>query len=324
MFYKNVLDAIGNTPLIRIPFDTKATVLAKLEYLNPGGSMKDRSAMYMIQQAEKDGRLKPGGTIIDASSGNHGITLAMIGAARGYRVIITVTGKCSQEKLKTLKAYGAEVVMCPSTQFLEDPESYHSKAQQLHKEIPGSFMPNQYYNTENRDAHYHLLGPEIWKQTEGKITHFFAGTGTGGTVSGVATYLKEQNSSVKIYGIDSVNSLRATNGNPKPYAIEGIGVDFYNDILRKDLIEEFLNVTDAASIEWLKILAHSYGFLVGPSSGAVVAGLMQKIHTLQEGDIAVIIFGDSGRAYLSKDFYAEDQGETAVQPSKHITNSVEL
>lgn len=326
MFYKNVLDAIGNTPLVRIPFNSKATILAKLEYLNPGGSMKDRSALYMIQQAEKDGRLNPGGTIIDASSGNHGITLAMIGAAKGYRVIITVSEKCSQEKLKTLKAYGAEVVVCPSTQFINDPQGYHSKAQQLHQEIPGSFMPNQYYNTENRDAHYTLLGPEIWSQTEGKITHFFAGTGTGGTVSGVATYLKQQNTTIKIYGIDSVNSLRATNGNPKPYAIEGIGIDFYNDILAKDLIDEFLNVTDQASIEWLKILARQYGFLVGPSSGAVIAGLMQKIETLKEDDVAVVIFGDSGRAYLSKNFYAEESSvnETIVQPSIRITNSVEL
>ncbi len=326
MLYKNVLDAIGNTPLVRIPFNTKATILAKLEYLNPGGSMKDRSALYMIQQAEKDGRLNPGGTIIDASSGNHGITLAMIGAAKGYRVIITVSEKCSQEKLKTLKAYGAEVVVCPSTQFINDPQGYHSKAQQLHQEIPGSFMPNQYYNTENRDAHYTLLGPEIWSQTEGKITHFFAGTGTGGTVSGVATYLKQQNTTIKIYGIDSVNSLRATNGNPKPYAIEGIGIDFYNDILAKDLIDEFLNVTDQASIEWLKILARQYGFLVGPSSGAVIAGLMQKIETLKEDDVAVVIFGDSGRAYLSKNFYAEESSvnETIVQPSIRITNSVEL
>ena len=324
MFYKNVLNAIGNTPLIRVPFNSPATILAKLEYLNPGGSMKDRSALYMIEQAEQDGRLKPGGTIIDASSGNHGITLAMIGAAKGYKVIIVISEKCSQEKYKTLKAYGAEVVVCPSTKFIDDSQSYQMRAQELHRQMPGSFMPNQYYNKENREGHYNNLGPEIWKQTEGKITHFFAGTGTGGTVSGVGQYLKEQNPAIKVYAIDSINSLRATEGNPKPYSIEGIGVDFHNEILNYQVIDEFLNVTDQNSIEWLGTLAHRYGLLVGPSSGAVVSGLMQRIDTLKEDDLAVIIFGDSGRAYLSKNFYGEYQDETVVQPLKHTTSSVEL
>lgn len=301
--YQSVLDAIGNTPLVKVPFKSPATILAKLEYLNPGGSVKDRSALYMIEKAEKDGRLKPGGTIVDASSGNHGITLAMIGAAKGYKVIITVSEKISTEKLQTLQAYGAHVVMCKPTQFIDDPESYHYIAHKIAAETPGSFMPNQYYNEENRDAHYNLLGPEIWKQTEGKITHFFSGAGTGGTVSGVGRYLKEQNPDVKIYAIDSINSLRATGGNPKPYQVEGIGIDFHSDVIDYTVINEVIPVSDAEAIEQLKILSRHFGLLVGPSSGAVAAGMMHYLETFTKDAVVVIMFSDSGRAYLSKHFY---------------------
>jgi len=271
--YQSLLDSIGNTPLVKIPLNSPATILAKLEYLNPGGSVKDRSALYMIQQAEKDGLLKQGGTIIDASSGNHGIALAMIGAARGYKVIITVSEKISEEKLKTLKAYGAQVVMCAPTEFIDDPKSYHFVAQKIAKETPGSFMPNQYYNIKNREGHYTLLGPELWAQTKGTVTHFFAGAGTGGTVSGAGTYLKEKNPDVKIYAIDSINSLRATCGHPKPYAIEGIGIDFHSDVIDYNVIDEVLNVGDKESLGLLSEFSQRYGLLVGPSSGAVLAGL---------------------------------------------------
>lgn len=303
MNYPSLLQAIGNTPLIQIPFESPATILAKLEYLNPGGSVKDRSALFMIEQAEKSGELKPGGTLIDASSGNHGITLAMIGAAKGYKVIIVVSEKISKEKLQTLQAYGAQVIVCKPTQFIDDPNSYHNIAKQLATQTPNSFMPNQYYNEQNRKAHYSLLGPEIWKQTKGTITHFFAGAGTGGTVSGVGQFLKEQNNTVKIHAIDSINSLRATNGNPKPYAIEGIGIDFHSDVIKYDVIDDIIPIADQEAIDAMNLLAKQYGLLVGPSSGAIAAAMLQKLPTFTKDDTVVIVFSDSGRAYLSKHFF---------------------
>ncbi len=314
MYATSLLAAIGNTPLVKLPFKSPATILAKLEYLNPGGSMKDRSALYMIEQAEKKGLLKPGGTIIDASSGNHGIALAMIGAAKGYRVIITVSKKCSKEKYQTLLAYGAEVVVCPPTEFIEHPDSYHTQALALLAKTPNSFMPNQYFNIENAHGHYHLLGTEIWKQTKGTITHFFAGTGTGGTVSGAGRYLKEQNPAVKVFGIDAATSFHATNGNPKPYKIEGLGIDFDSDVIDYTTIDELLNITDDQALGMLKTLARQYGFLVGPTSGAVAAGVYNKLSTFKEGDVVLAIFGDSGRAYLSKNFYNDEVDQTTTSP----------
>jgi cystathionine beta-synthase len=299
----HILDAIGNTPLVRLNFPSKGKLFAKLEYLNPGGSVKDRSAKYMIEQAEKKGILKPGGTLIDASSGNQGIATAMIGAAKGYRVIIAVSEKVSSEKLNTIKAYGAEVVICPSTDFVDDPRGYHSVACRLTQEIPNSFMPNQYFNTDNAAGHYYSLGPEIWKQTDGNITHFFAGAGTGGTISGAGKYLKEQNPRVKVIAIDSINSFRATQGNPKPYKIEGIGVDFVSPVLDYSVIDAFYEVSDDDTFAMLKKLAHQHGLLVGPSSGAIACAVEEYATELQEGDIAVMICGDSGRAYLSKNLY---------------------
>lgn len=312
MYYNSMIKAIGSTPLVKIPFNSPATILAKLEYLNPGGSVKDRSALYMIEQAEKNGELKPGGTIIDASSGNQGIALAMIGALKGYKVIITVSEKISKEKYQTLKAYGAHVVMCPKTEFIDDPDSYHMQAKKIHAETPGSFMPNQYYNIDNRWGHYTLLGPEIWEQTEGKVTHYFAGLGTGGTASGAGQYLKEQNPHIKVIGMDSAHSLRATQGNPKPYDIEGIGIDFVSDVINYDVIDEILEIHDHEALPLLANLAHHYGLLVGPSSAAVIAGVMRKLPTFTQDDVVVFICGDSGRAYLSKNFY-EQQDETSQQ-----------
>lgn len=305
MIGTQLLDAIGNTPLVKLNFESKGIILAKLEYLNPGGSVKDRSAKYMIEQAEKRGLLKPGGTLIDASSGNQGIATAMIGAAKGYKVIITVSEKVSAEKLNTIKAYGAEVVICPSVEFVEDPRGYHAVACRLQQETPNSFMPNQYFNTDNALGHYYSLGPEIWQQTEGTITHFFAGAGTGGTVSGAGRYLKEQNQHIKVIATDSINSFRATKGNPKPYKIEGIGVDFVSPVLDYNVVNEFYEVRDEDAFAMLKTLAHQHGLLVGPSSGAIACAVAQYAPQLQEGDIAVMICGDSGRAYLSKDLYAK-------------------
>ena len=299
----NILEAIGNTPLVRTNLDCKAKVFAKLEYLNPGGSVKDRSALFMINEAEQLGLLKPGGTIVDASSGNQGIAVAMIGAAKGYKVIITTTEKISQEKLKTMRAYGAEVVLCPYTDFIEDPRNYHQQALAIQKATPNSFMPNQYFNVSNSKAHEILLAPEIWEQTEGKVTHFFAGAGTGGTVSGVGRYLKNKNPDIKIFAVDSVNSLRATNGNPKPYQLEGLGIDFNTPVLDKSVIDDFLEVKDSDAFNMLKKLAKFNGLLVGPSSGAVAHVVEQYCKNLSEDSLVVMIFGDSGRAYLTKGFY---------------------
>jgi len=301
--YNSLLHAIGNTPLVKVDFQTPCSTYAKLEYLNPGGSVKDRSSLYMIEEAEELGLLKPGGTLIDASSGNQGIATAMIGAVKGYKVIITFPEKNSKEKLETLKAYGAEVIICPATSYLEDPNSYHSRALQIHKETPNSFMPNQYFNLSNAKAHYRSLGPEIWKQTEGKITHFIAAAGTGGTISGAGKYLKEQNPNIKVIAVDSNNSYRSTKGNPKPYKLEGIGVDFDSPVLNYNVIDEFFLAPDDESIAMLKQLARTQGILAGPSSGAVAYAASQYCKQLKSTDLAVFILGDSGRAYLSKNFY---------------------
>ena len=301
--YQSILDAIGNTPLVKLAIPSEGTIYAKLEYLNPGGSVKDRSALFMVNYAEQNGLLKPGGTLIDASSGNHGIAVAMIGAIKGYKVIITVSEKISKEKYETMKAYGAELVMCPSTTFIDDPLSYHSQALALHKATPNSFMPNQYYNPVNAVAHYSLLGPEIWRQTNGTVTHFFAGAGTTGTVSGVGRYLKEQNPAVKVIALDSINSFRATNGNPKPYKLEGLGMDFETPVFNKAVVDEIMAVSDEDAIATLQRMAHQHGLLIGPSSGATAWAAFEYAPRLKKGDVAVVIFGDSGRAYLTKGFY---------------------
>lgn len=313
MIHRNVLDAIGNTPLVQVNFGTSPRIYAKLEYLNPGGSIKDRSALFMIEEAESTGLLKPGGTIIEASSGNQGIATAMIGAAKGYDVIITVFEKASQEKVKTIEAYGATVIRCPQTKFVDDPLSYHSQAMALHKQIPNSFMLNQYYNVSNARAHYHSLGTEIWRQTEGKITHFFAAAGTGGTISGAGKYLKEKNPNIQVIAIDSANSYRATNGNPKPYKLEGIGVDFKSPVLDESVIDKFLNVTDEDSFAILKHLAAKHALLVGLSSGAVATAVKEYSKQMAPHDLGIMIFGDSGRAYLTKGIFNESQEFPTVQ-----------
>ena len=301
--YNNVTESIGNTPLVKVNLDTPAQIYAKLEYLNPSGSIKDRSALYMIEHAQKEGKLKPGGTIIDASSGNHGIAVAMIGALKGYKVIITVSEKISQEKLQAIKAYGAEVIICPSTKFIDDPQNYHTVAFKLHKETPNSFMPNQYFNVTNSEGHYKSLGPEIWKQTDGKITHFFAGAGTGGTVSGAGKYLKEKNPKIKVLAIDSNNSFYSTDGNPKPYKVEGIGIDFVSPVLDHNIIDEIIPVSDENALNLIKYLANKRGILAGPSSGAVAYAAQTYCKNLKNDALAVAIFGDSGRAYLTKNYY---------------------
>ena len=300
---KSLLNSIGNTPLVKIFTDFPTTIVAKLEYLNPGGSIKDRSAKYMVEWAEQQGLLKPGMTIIDASSGNHGISLAMIGAAKGYKVIICAMEKHSKEKMDAIKAYGATLLQFPSTMSLEDPNSYHSQAVKLAQQTPNSYMPNQYCNPLNIAAHYHDLGPEIWRETNGKVTHLIAAAGTGGTVSGAGKFLKEMNPNIKVIGVDAANSFRSTKGNPKPYKLEGLGVDSDKVVLDYNIVDQFIEVTDEQAIDMMKELAHKHGFLVGPSSGAVAYAAHSYAPNLKPGDLAVSIFGDSGRAYLSKNYY---------------------
>ncbi len=302
--HRSVLEAIGNTPLVKVNLGLPGSLFAKLEYLNPGGSVKDRTALSMIEHAEKSGKLKPGGTLIDASSGNHGIAVAMIGALKGYKVIITVSEKSSAEKVNAIKAYGAQVVVCPATAFLDHPDSYHSQAQKIYKQTSNAFMPNQYYNVDNSQGHYSFLGPEIYKQTNGKITHFFAGAGTGGTVSGVGRFLKEQNPNIQIIAVDSINSWHATGGCPKPYQVEGMGLDFETPVFDESVIDEIATVSDEHAIGMLKILARTHGILAGPSSGAVAWAAQEYLQKNKpENMLGVMIFGDSGRAYLTKGFY---------------------
>jgi cystathionine beta-synthase len=299
----HLLDIIGNTPMVRLNFPTKARVYAKLEYLNPGGSVKDRTALYMIEEAERSGKLKPGGTIIEASSGNQGIAAAMIGAARGYKVIITVSEKISKEKKDTLKAYGAELVVCKPTAELTDPESYHARALEIHKTTPNSFMLNQYFNINNANAHYYSTGPEVWNQTNGRVTHFIAATGSCGTIGGASRYLKERNPDIKIIGVDTATSYHATKGNPKPYKLEGLGIDFDAPLLDESVIDHFINVTDDDAIAMLKIMARKHGFLIGVASGAVAHAVHEYVKDLPADAVVVTLFTDSGRAYLTKGFY---------------------
>lgn len=291
--YGNVLDKIGNTPLVYLPLKTSATILAKLEYLNPGGSIKDRPALFMIEDAERRGILNPGGTIIEASSGNQGIALAMIGVVKGYKVIITVPDKTSDEKVATLRSYGAEVVICPSSDDPTNPRGFHAKADELLKNIPNSYMPNQYHNKQNPLAHYSTTGPEIWRQTNGTVTHFIAGKGSCGTISGVGKYLKEKNPSIKIIAVDEVPAAS------KHYKIEGIGIGIeYN--LDKSVVDETILVDGKDAFAVAKRFAKEYGMLVGLSSGAVIYATLQYLAKLKPTDVVVIIVADSGRAYLHK------------------------
>ena len=302
---QSLLQIIGNTPLIELSHAYKPHIFAKLEYLNPGGSIKDRSAMYMIEQAEQKGLLKPGGTIVEASSGNQGIALAMIGAMKKYNVIITVPDRTSIEKIATLRAYGAHVYVCPDTDTLEDPHGYHTKAKQLAHQIPGAFMPNQYFNIANPQAHYHSTGPEIWKQTDGTITHLIVGTGSCGTISGAGKYLKEQNKDINVIGVDAATSAYSSK-NPKAYDVEGIGIDVVSETLELSVIDAIMPIKDEDAFAMTRTLAKQ-GLLVGISSGAVMHIALSMAKKLDESAVIVLIFGDSGRAYLSKVFSRREQ-----------------
>ena len=308
---KTLLQSIGNTPLVQLPFDTKGKIFAKLEYLNPGGSIKDRSALFMVEEAERLGLLKPGGTLIEATSGNQGIAIAMIGAIKGYKVIITVPERISMEKRGAMEAYGAKLVVCQSSPSIDDPMNYRNYAKRIQAETPNSFMPNQYFNLSNPMAHYTYLGPEIWKQTEGKITHFIAAAGTGGTVSGVGRFLKEKNPNIKIIAVDVAPSFHATKGKPTPYVLEGIGIDFDTPCLNEKVIDDFINIPDDEGLSMMKSMARTYGFLVGTASSAACAAIHRLMGSLTENDLVVTIFSDSGRSYLSKKYW---EAEPILQP----------
>ena len=315
-YYNNVLDLIGNTPLVkinRITKDIPATVLAKIETVNPGNSIKDRMALKMIEDAEQAGKLKPGYTIIEGTSGNTGMGLAIVAVIKGYKCIFTSTDKQSKEKFDALRAFGAEVIVCPTNVEPEDPRSYYSVSSRLVSETPNSWKPNQYDNPSNSQAHYETTGPEIWKQTEGKITHFVCCVGTGGTISGIGKYLKEQNPNIKVLGIDTYGSVfkkyKETGIFDKneiyPYITEGFGEDFLPENVNFDVIDHFEKVTDKDGAIMTRRIAREEGILAGNSSGSLMAGMLQMKHMFKKGDLVVGIFHDHGSRYLGK-MYNDD------------------
>ncbi len=322
MWYNNILETIGNTPLVKlnkVVKDIPATVLAKIETTNPGNSIKDRMALKMIEDAEKSGKLKPGGTIIEGTSGNTGMGLAIAAVIKGYKCIFTSTDKQSKEKFDALRAFGAEVIVCPTNVDPEDPRSYYSVSSRLEREVPNSWKPNQYDNLSNTDAHYEQTGPEIWEQTEGKITHLVAGVGTGGTISGIAKYLKEKNPSIQILGIDTYGSVfkkyKETGIMDKneiyPYITEGIGEDFLPRNVDFNLIDHFEKVTDKDAALMTREIARKEGIFAGNSTGSAIAGVLQMKDRFKEGDLVVVIFPDHGSRYMGKmynDDWLHDRG----------------
>lgn len=327
----NILETIGNTPLVRlnrIPREaTQAEVLAKLETFNPGNSIKDRMALKMIEDAEREGKLKPGGTIIEGTSGNTGMGLAIAAVVKGYRCIFTTTDKQSKEKVDALKAFGAEVIVCPTDVDPEDPRSYYSVSSRLERETPNSWKANQYDNLSNMQAHYEQTGPEIWEQTEGRVDHIVVGVGTGGTICGVAKYLKERKPSVKAWGIDTYGSVfkkyKETGIFDKneiyPYITEGIGEDFLPRNVDFSLIDHFEKVTDRDAAIMTRRITREEGIFAGNSAGAAMAGLLQLGSRFQAGEVVVVIFHDHGTRYLGKMFNDDWMREKGFLDRKGLT-----
>lgn len=304
-YAEHVVDLVGNTPLVKLSSLTRGLaplVLAKVEYLNPGGSVKDRIALRMIEAAERSGALLRGGTIVEPTSGNTGVGLAMVAQRKGYACVFVCPDKVSEDKRNVLKAYGARVVVCPTAVPPEHPESYYSVSDRLVREIPGAWKPNQYANPENPASHYHSTGPEIWKQTEGRVTHFVAGVGTGGTISGTGRYLKEASDGrVRVVGADPDGSVYS-GGTGRPYLVEGVGEDFWPDTYDRDVADEIIAVSDADSFAVTRRLAREEGLLVGGSCGMAAAAALRLAERLGPDDVVVVLLPDGGRGYLSKVF----------------------
>ncbi|KOX09137.1 cystathionine beta-synthase [Micromonospora sp. NRRL B-16802] len=296
---------IGNTPLVRLRNVTEgiqATVLAKVEYVNPGGSVKDRIALRMVEDAEAAGLLKPGGTIVEPTSGNTGVGLALVAQLKGYKCVFVCPDKVSQDKQDVLRAYGAEVVVCPTAVAPEDPRSYYNVSDRLTREIPGAWKPDQYSNPANPRSHYETTGPELWKQTEGGLTHFVTGVGTGGTISGIGRYLKEASDGrVKVIGADPEGSVYS-GGTGRPYLVEGVGEDFWPETYDRGVADEIVEVSDKASFEMTRRLAREEGLLVGGSCGMAVVAALEVARKAGPDDVVVVLLPDGGRGYLSKIF----------------------
>jgi cystathionine beta-synthase len=330
----NILETIGNTPLIRLNRITKelpCEVLAKVDYFNPGNSIKDRMALKMVEVAEREGKLKPGGTIIECTSGNTGMGLALAAIVKGYKCIFTTTDKQSKEKIDILKAVGAEVIVCPTNVEPDDPGSYYSVARRLAREIPNSFHSNQYDNPANRQAHYETTGPEIWRQTDGKITHFVCTAGTGGTVTGTAQFLKEMNPDIQIWAIDVYGSLltkyfrtgEIDMNEVHPYISEGFGEDFVPENYDMSVIDHFEQVTDRDGAIMARRIAKEEGLFCGYSAGSCLQGMMQLKSRLKKDDVVVCVFHDHGSRYVGKiynDQWMMERGFLEVKTFRDVVN----
>ena len=325
---ETILETVGNTPMVRlrhVAAECPATVLAKLESFNPGGSVKDRIAVAIVQEAEAKGLLKPGGTIVEATSGNTGMGLALVASVKGYRAIFVMPDKVSKEKINLLKSFGAEVVITPTALPPDSPESYYEVAKRIGRELPGAYLANQYYNPTNPEAHFRTTGPEIWKQTEGKVDYFVAGLGTGGTISGTARYLKQQNPKIKVIGADPIGSIlkdyfyTKKMVPAKTYKVEGIGEDFLPGTLDFSMIDEVIPVNDAQSLNLARRLAREEGILAGGSSGTALFAALQVARQAKPGQVVVVLIPDTGERYLSKVHSDEWMRDNRLLDSSRIT-----